>query len=122
MPQKAIKRENVKIDAEGQSIGRVASQAAKLLQGKHKPTYEAHIDAGDVVEVRNAAKVRITGNKMEGTVFYAYSGYPGGMKKTQLKTVMAKNPAEAIEHAVYSMLPKNRQRKDRMKRLKVHND
>jgi large subunit ribosomal protein L13 len=118
-----IKRELVKIDAEGKAIGRIASQAARLLQGKHKPTYEAHIDLGDSVEVRNAAKVKIIGNnKLSNKKFFAYSGYPGGMRATQLKTVMATNPAKAIEHAVYSMLPKNRQRKERMKRLKVHND
>jgi large subunit ribosomal protein L13 len=74
------------------------------------------------VEVRNAAKVKITGKKLEGKNFYAYSGYPGGMRKTQLKDVMEKNPAKAIEHAVYSMLPKNRQRKDRMRRLTIKND
>ncbi len=120
---KTIKREHVKIDAEGKAIGRIATEVAKLLQGKHKPTYEAHIDAGDEVEIRNAAKVKIIGNnKLENKVYYAYSGYPGGMRKTQLKTVMAKDPSKAIENAVYSMLPKNRQRKDRMRRLKIHND
>lgn len=121
MPQ-PIQRKNIVIDAAGQSIGRVASQAAKLLQGKHKPGYEPQRDHGDMVEVRNAAKVKVLGAKMDQTKFYAYSGYPGGMRVTQLKEVMGKNPGKAIEHAVYSMLPKNRLRKDRLKRLKVHND
>ncbi len=115
-------RQTTTIDAAGQSIGRIASRAAVALQGKHRPSYEAHLDLGDVVEVRNAAKVKVTGKKMDQKTFYQYSGYPGGMKERLLKTVMAKNPAEAIERAVYSMLPKNRLRKERMKRFKVHND
>lgn len=110
------------LDAAGKSIGRVATEAARLLQGKNKATYEPQIDGGAVVEVRNAAKVKVTGHKLEGKVYFHYSGYPGGMRATQLKTVMAKNPASAIERAVGSMLPKNRQRKDRLKRLNVHND
>ena len=122
MPHKAINRKSTKIDATGESVGRLATRIATLLQGKHRVDYVPNVDAGDIVEVRNAAKVKITGNKAENKYFYAYSGYPGGMRKTQLKTVMAKNPSEAITHAVYSMLPKNRQRKDRMKRLRVHND
>lgn len=122
MPKKTINRNKTTIDATGQSVGRLASQIAMLLQGKHRVDYVPHMDLGDIIEVRNAAKVKITGQKLEGKFFYQYSGYPGGMRKTQLKTVMAKNPAEAIEHAVYSMLPKNRLRKDRLKRLTVHND
>ncbi len=120
---KTVKREHLKIDAEGKAIGRIATEAAKFLQGKHKVAYEAHVDHGDNVEIRNAAKVKIIGNnKLDNKMYYAYSGYPGGMRKTQLKTVMATNPSKAIENAVYSMLPKNRQRKERMKRLKIHND
>jgi len=116
-------RKTITIDAAGQSIGRIASAAAKMLQGKHKPAYEAQNDHGDVVEVRNAAKVKIIGgNKLTNKKYYAYSGYPGGMRVTQLKEVMAKNPAKTIEHAVWSMLPKNRLRKERFKRLHVHND
>ncbi|MEK9151931.1 MAG: 50S ribosomal protein L13 [Patescibacteria group bacterium] len=112
----------VKIDAEGKSVGRIATEVAKILQGKHKASYEPQNDNGEAVEVRNAAKVHITGRKLENKVFYHYSGYPGGMRATQLKTVMAKNPADAVLRAVKSMLPKNRQRKDRLKRLIVHND
>lgn len=122
MPKKTIIRNKTTIDATGQSVGRLATQIATLLQGKHRVDYVPHIDLGDIIEVRNAAKVKITGQKLEGKFFYAYSGYPGGMRKTQLKDVMAKNPAEALTHAVYSMLPKNKLRKDRLKRLKVHND
>ena len=117
-----IKRNKIIIDAAGKSVGRLASEIARLLQGKHKASYVPHIDEGDFVEVRNAAKFRITGHKLANKVYYHYSGYPGGMKEVQLKTVMAKNPGEALTRAVKNMLPKNRQQKDRLKRLKVHND
>ena len=122
MPHKPIIRQTTKIDAAGVSVGRLATQIAKLLQGKHRVDFVPHIDQGDIIEVRNAAKVKITGKKEENKFFYAYSGYPGGMRKTQLKTIMATDPAKALISAVYSMLPKNRQRKDRMKRLKIKND
>jgi large subunit ribosomal protein L13 len=120
---KTISRNHVVIDCAGKAIGRIASQAATLLQGKHKAGYEAEHDHGDSVEIRNAAKVKISGQKKEAQkVYHNYSGYPGGMRSRQLKSLMAKNPAETLEIAVYSMLPKNRLRKERMKRLKVHND
>ncbi len=121
MPQ-PIQRKNVVIDATGKSVGRIAAEVAKILQGKHKASYEPQRDHGDTVEIRNAAKVKVLGNKAEQVYFYKFSGYPGGMRATQLKEVMGKNPKVAIEHAVYSMLPKNRLRKDRLKRLSVHND
>jgi large subunit ribosomal protein L13 len=117
----------MKIDATGQSIGRLASDIAKILQGKHKATYVPYHDQGDYVEVRNAAKVKITGKKLSGKLlsgktYYHYSGYPGGMKTISLQTVMARNPAEAVLRAVKNMLPKNRLQKGRLKRLKVHNE
>ncbi|MFH2063250.1 MAG: 50S ribosomal protein L13 [bacterium] len=118
----SIKRETVKIDAAGRSIGRVASETATLLMGKHKPQYEPQKDVGDIVEIRNAALVKVLGNKLEQKKYYHYSGYPGGMKERQLKDVMAKDPADAIRRAVKNMLPKNRLQNGRMKRLKVHND
>ncbi len=118
-----VNRKTITIDAAGQSIGRVASAAAKMLQGKHKAEYEPQNDHGDVVEVRNAAKLKVIGgNKPSNKKYFAFSGYPGGMRATELKEVLAKNPAQTIEHAVWSMLPKNRLRKDRFKRLHVHND
>jgi large subunit ribosomal protein L13 len=122
MPKKIITRAIVTLDAEGQSIGRVATKAATILIGKHKADYAPEQDMGDMVEIRNAAKVKITGKKLEQKAFYNYSGYPGGMKAVLLKTAMAKNPGHALEIAVSSMLPKNRLRKPRMNRLKVHND
>lgn len=117
-----VERKIVIFDAEGQSIGRVATGIARVLMGKHKPTYEANRDHGDNVEVRNAAKVKLTGHKIEQKEYYRYSGYPGGLKTKTLKTIMAKDPADAIRRAVSRMLPKNRLRIARMKRLKVRND
>lgn len=122
MPNQKINRTVTKIDAEGKSIGRLASVVAMALQGKNRADYMPHLDKGDIVEVRNAAKVKITGRKLEGKFYHRYSGYPGGIRTVQLKEMMATNPAKALEHAVYSMLPKNRQRKDRMKRLTIKND
>lgn len=120
---KTIKREHVVIDADGKAIGRIATQVVGLLQGKHKAAYEQHNDHGDSVEIRNAAKVKISGvNKLAQKKLFNYSGYPGGMRIRQLKAVMDKNPAEALQTAIKSMLPKNRLRKDRMNRLKIHND
>jgi len=117
-----ITRDTVKIDATGRSIGRIASEAATLLIGKHKPTYEPNRDMGDIVEISNAAQVKITGNKLDQKTYYRHSGYPGGLKEKLLKEVMDKDPADAIRRAVKNMLPKNRLQKGRMKRLKVNND
>lgn len=117
-----ITRATKTIDASGQSIGRLASEIAKILQGKHKATYRPNIDMGDFVEVRHAAQVKVTGNKLSGKTYYRYSGYPGGLKRTVLKDVFAKDPGEALRRAVRNMLPKNRLRDGRMKRLTVHND
>lgn len=120
--RKPFVRQTISLDATDQSIGRLASQISKILQGKHRASYETQNDNGDFVEVRNAAKLKITGNKMEQKNFYSYSGYPGGIKTKQLKNIMATNPADALERAVYDMLPKNRLRTERSKRLKVKND
>jgi len=124
MATKAVqqKRGKTEIDATGKSIGRLASDIARILQGKNRPTYAPNKDEGDFVEVRNAAKVKITGRKLEQKTYYRYSGYPGGMSKVKLQTVMDRNPGEALKRAVKNMLPKNRLQKDRLKRLKVHND
>ncbi len=117
-----VKGEVKTIDAAGKSIGRLASDIARILQGKHRASYTPHIDAGDRVEVRNCAKVKITGKKLSQKIYYHYSGYPGGMKTRQLQTVMAKDPSDALRRAVRNMLPKNRLQKERLKRLKLHND
>ena len=117
-----IKRQWHVIDAEGLILGRLSTEVATLLRGKHKAMWAPHVDTGDHVVVINAEKLALTPRKLKDKMYHRHSGYPGGMRKTQLKDVMEKNPAKAIEHAVYSMLPKNRQRKDRMKRLKIKND
>ncbi|MFC1703018.1 50S ribosomal protein L13 [Patescibacteria group bacterium] len=116
------KRATRELDATDRSIGRLATEIATILQGKDKPTYSAHTDIGDKVEVRNAAKVKITGNKLEDKTYYKYSGHPGGLKSKQLKTVMANDPSDAVRRAVKNMLPKNRLQNERMKRLTVHNE
>jgi len=113
----AIKRETHKLDATDQSPGRLASEISIKLQGKAKPDYQPHIDGGDFIIVSNTKKMKITGNKMEGKLYYRHSGYPGGLKTTQLKKLFSEKPNEVLRKAVYNMLPKNRLRNERMKRL-----
>lgn len=108
------------IDADGQTLGRLATEIATLLLGKNKPQYTAHLDCGDNVVVINAAAIRVTGNKLEDKKYYRHSGYPGGIKETSLAEQMERNPARVIEHAVSGMLPKNRLQDDRLKRLRVY--
>ncbi len=108
------------IDAEGQTLGRLATVVAKLLMGKHKPQYTAHIDCGDNVVVINAANISVTGNKLEDKRYYRHSGYPGGIKEISLADQMTKDPTKVITMAVKGMLPKNRLTDDRMSRLKVY--
>jgi large subunit ribosomal protein L13 len=108
------------IDAEGKTLGRLATEVATLLLGKNKPQFSAHLDCGDNVVIINAAAIKVTGNKLEDKKYYRHSGYPGGIKETSLAELMARNPTQAIEHAVSGMLPKNRLQDDRMKRLKVY--
>lgn len=108
------------IDAEGQPLGRLAAQIAIRLMGKHKPQYSPHLDMGDNLVVVNAAKVAVSGNKLEDKKYYRHSGYPGGIKETSLREVLEQHPERALEHAVRGMLPKNRLNDDRMARLKVY--
>ena len=109
------------IDAEGKKIGRLASEVAFLLQGKHKTTYTPHIDGGDFVEIVNVDKLSIDQKKLEQKEYHRHSQYPGGLKTTKLKTIVADNPAKVIQMAVSKMLPKNKLRSDRMKRLTFKN-
>lgn len=120
MPTKTMNRQKHVIDAKGMILGRLATQVADLLRGKNKVEFELHLDCGDYVTVINAAEVAVTGNKMEDKIYYSHSGHPGGLRETQLKTVMAENPTKVIEHAVAGMLPKNRLRAGWMNRLKVY--
>ncbi len=108
------------IDAQGKTLGRLATQIATYLLGKHKPQFSAHLDCGDNVVVINAARIVVTGNKLEDKKYYRHSGYPGGIKETNLATLLENNPAKVIEKAVAGMLPKNRLHDDRMYRLKVY--
>lgn len=109
-----------KIDATNKSLGRLASEVAILLRGKHKATFQRHIDGGDSVEVFNFDSVKITGNKREQKTYYRHSGYPGGLKQEKLKDVLKRNPGEALKKAVYGMLPKNKLRPLMIGRLTTH--
>lgn len=108
------------IDAEGQTLGRLATLVATYLLGKHKVQFSPHLDCGDNIVIINAAKISVTGNKLEDKKYYRHSGYPGGIKETSLAELLARNPASAIEKAVTGMLPKNRLTDDRLRRLKVY--
>ncbi|TSC75106.1 MAG: large subunit ribosomal protein L13 [Parcubacteria group bacterium Gr01-1014_30] len=108
------------IDATGKVLGRLASQIAILLRGKHKPSFVPHKDDGDFVLVKNVDKVRISGKKLEKKKYFRHSGYLGGLKTTPLKKVFQEKPAEVLRKAVLGMLPKNRLRKEQIKRLKFN--
>jgi len=110
------------VDAQGYNLGRLATLVATYILGKHKVQFSGHIDCGDNIVVINAAKVGITGNKLEAKKYYRHSGYPGGIKEVSLGTLMDRNPSLAIEKAVAGMLPKNKLLDDRLRRLKVYAD
>lgn len=105
------------VDAEGQHVGRLASNIASVLRGKHKPSYTPHVDTGDYIILLNADKVRFTGNKMADKVYLTYSGYPGGQKSTTAKEVMDKKPLRIMESAVRGMLPKTKLGRAMIKKL-----
>lgn len=101
-----IERKWYVVDAEGKTLGRLASEVAKVLRGKNKPTFTPHIDTGDYVVVINASKVKVTGKKLDQKIYYNHSDYVGGMKETTLREMMAKKPVKVVELAVKGMLPK----------------
>lgn len=115
-----VEREWLLIDAEDQVLGRVASKAAHILRGKHKPQYTPHVDTGDFVVIINADKIRITGVKATDKEYYRHSGYPGGLKCETFQEAMEKHPERVIEHAVKGMLPKNTLGRAMGKKLKVY--
>ena len=117
---KAMERPWHVIDARGRPLGRVASEAAQLLMGKHKPTYERHLPMGDFVIIVNAREVAVTGNKSLQKVYYRHSGYPGGIYGTKFKDMQAKHPGRALEKAVKGMLPKGPLGYAMVKKLKVY--
>jgi large subunit ribosomal protein L13 len=115
-----IKRQWHVIDAEGAVLGRVASKAANILMGKHKPSYTPFIDTGDHVVVVNAAKVRLTGRKEEQKLYRRHSGYPGGLTETSARKVRETRPARMVEEAVQGMLPKSKLGKQMYRKLNVY--
>ena len=115
-----IKRQWHVIDAKDKILGRLATQVAGLLMGKHKPIFSPNLDTGDFVIVINADKVRVTGNKAKQKLYYSHSGYPGGFKSIALEKVMQTNPTRVIEHAVKGMLPHTRLGASIKKRLRVY--
>ena len=108
------------LDASGEILGRLATQIATLLKGKHKAIYAPHMDTGDFVVVVNASKVLVTGKKAEQKMYYHHSGYPGGLKSESFNRMIEKHPMRVIEHAVKGMLPHNRQGRAMLRRLKVY--
>ena len=121
LPKKGeIERKWYLIDAEGETLGRLASRIAMVLRGKHKPIYTPSVDTGDFVVVINASKISVTGNKLTQKHYYRHSGYPGGLKDVRLDKLMEKHPEEVIRKAVKGMLPKNKLQANMLKRLKVY--
>lgn len=108
------------IDAEGQTLGRLATQVATLLQGKHKPIYVSHLNTGDFVVIINAEKIHVTGKKIEQKMYYRHSGYHGGLTERTLGQLLKKTPTRAIQHAVKGMLPKNSLGRKMLGRLKLY--
>jgi len=115
-----VTREWFVVDATGQTLGRLATLIATKLTGKDKPMYTSHIDCGDFVVVINSDKLVVTGNKLADKKYYHHTGYPGGIKEITLEAQMAKDSTKVIENAVSGMLPKNKLRDERLKRLKVY--
>lgn len=115
-----IERKWFVVDAQGQTLGRMAARIAHILKGKHKPEYVPHMDVGDFVIVINADKIHVTGRKMDQKMYYRHSGYPGGLTETTLRDQMVKHPTRAVEAAVRGMLPKNRLGRKMFGKLKVY--
>lgn len=108
------------VDAADKVLGRLASKIARILIGKHKPRYTPHIDCGDFVVVVNADRFRVTGKKLKDKIYYSHSFYPGGLKQTNLELMLKRHPQRVIYHAVNGMLPKNKLRSKRLRRLKIY--
>jgi large subunit ribosomal protein L13 len=115
-----VEREWFVVDAQGQTLGRLATHIATLLRGKHKPIFTPHVDCGDYVIVVNADKINVTGQKLDQKIYYRHSGYPGGLKQVTLRRRLQTHPERVIESAVRGMLPKNRLGRKMYKKLKVY--
>jgi large subunit ribosomal protein L13 len=115
-----IERKWYVVDAEGQTLGRFATEIAKILRGKNKPIFTPHVDTGDFVIVVNAEKIKVTGNKLDSKIYRHHSGYVSGLKEITLRSLLAKKPTEAVRHAVKGMLPKNALGRQTFRKLKVY--
>jgi large subunit ribosomal protein L13 len=115
-----VNKEWLLVDAEGETLGRMASKVAYLLRGKHKPSFTPHVDCGDNVVIINAEKIVLTGNKWSDKSYLRYTGYPGGQRSTSVKQLLDKNPEGILEKAIKGMLPKNRLGAELFRNLKVY--
>jgi len=115
-----IGREWFVVDAQGQTLGRLAARVATILRGKHKPIYTPHVDCGDYVIVVNAGKINVTGQKLDQKMYYRHSGYPGGLRQVSLRRQLQIHPDRIVETAVRGMLPKNRLGRKMFKKLKIY--
>ena len=119
-PVKEIERKWFVVDAEDKVLGRLASEIAMRLRGKHKPNFSTHMDVGDFIVVVNAEKVRLTGNKLDNKMYYRHSGYMGGLKETNAREMLEKKPTELLKIAVKGMLSKNSLGRKQLKKLKIY--
>ena len=115
-----IERQWFLVDADGETLGRLASRVSRLLAGKHKPGYATHIDTGDFVIVVNAERISVTGRKLEQKRYYRHSGYPGGLRSRTLAEMLERRPEEVVRKAVKGMLPRNRLGRAQLRKLKVY--
>jgi large subunit ribosomal protein L13 len=118
--KESVERKWFVVDADGKTLGRLATEVATVLRGKHKPTYTPHVDCGDYVIIVNAEKINLTGNKLDNKIYYNHSGYPGGLKKRTAKTMIETYPEEMIERAIKGMLPKGSLGKQMYRKLFVY--
>jgi len=115
-----IQRDWYLVDAEGQTLGRLATQIADTLRGKKKPAYTPHVDTGDFVVVVNAEKIHVTGQKLDQKLYHRHSGYPGGLRTRTLRTQLERRPTEVLRKAVKGMLPRNRLARTQITKLKIY--
>ena len=118
--KETVRRDWYVVDAAGKTLGRLSTEIARRLRGKHKPVYTPHVDTGDYIIVVNAEKVRVTGNKLDDKVYYRHTGYIGNLKQETLGRLLQRRPERVIETAVKGMLPKNRLGRDMFRKLKVY--
>ena len=118
--QEEITRKWFVVDADGKTLGRLASAIAQILKGKHKPMYSPHLDVGDYVVVINAERIAVTGRKMDQKMYYRHTGYPGGIRESNLRDLLARHPTYAVKFAIKGMLPKNRLGRKMIRKLKIY--